>query len=74
MKAWIKHVLGSRDEPQANKSINTIDDYVIVKKNDLEALIKELQDLRDLEIENAALRRELKNVQNGLVDLQKDLQ
>jgi hypothetical protein len=74
MKAWIKHVLGSRDEPQANKKINAVDDYVVVKKNDLEALIKELQDLRDLEIENAALRRELKNVQNGLVDLQKDLQ
>jgi len=74
MKAWIKHVLGSRDEPQANKNINAVDDYVVVKKNDLEALIKELQDLRDLEIENAALRRELKNVQNGLVDLQKDLQ
>ena len=64
MKAWIKHVLGSRDEPQANKNINAVDDYVVVKKNDLEALIKELQDLR----------QEQKNVQSGLVDLQKDLQ
>jgi hypothetical protein len=46
MRAWIKRILGSPDEPQTNTNLNAIEDYVVVKKNDLEALVAELQELR----------------------------
>jgi hypothetical protein len=75
MRAWIKRILGSPDEPQTNTNLNAIDDYVVVKKNDLEALVSELQSLRnqgvnmdareldmmvaELELENAALKKQL---------------
>jgi hypothetical protein len=82
MKTWIKRILGSRDEPQINTDLNAVDDYVVVKKKDLDALVEELQDLRsrpvskdareldlllgDMELENAALKKELRNLQKDL--------
>ena len=82
MKAWIKRALGIQDEPQINTDLNAIDDYVVVKKKDLDALVEELQELRsrslskdareldlllgDLEMENAALKKELRNIQKDL--------
>ena len=46
MKDWIKRILGSSDEPQANPNLNAIDDYVVVNKNELEAILDELKELR----------------------------
>ena len=82
MKQWIKRILGSRDEPQINTDLNAIDDYVVVKKKDLDALVEELQDLRsrnlstdareldlllgNMELENAALKKELQRIQKDL--------
>jgi hypothetical protein len=82
MKAWIKRIMGSRDEPQINTDLNAIDDYVVVKKKDLDALVAELGDLRsrnlstdareldlllgNMELENAALKKELQRIQKDL--------
>lgn len=82
MKAWIKRTLGLRDEPQINADLNAVDDYVVVKKKDLDALVGELADLRsrnlstdardldlllgNMELENAALKKELRNIQKDL--------
>ena len=46
MKDWIKRILGLSDEPQANPNLNAIDDYVVVNKNELEAILDELKELR----------------------------
>jgi uncharacterized protein (DUF3084 family) len=46
MKDWIKRILGSSDEPQINTNLNAIDDYVVVNKNELEAILDELKELR----------------------------
>ena len=72
MKQWIRRTLGLRDEPQINTDLNAVDDYVVVKKKDLDALVDELADLRsrnlstdardldlllgNMEAENKALR------------------
>jgi hypothetical protein len=82
MKAWIKRTLGLRDEPQINTDLNAVDDYVVVKKKDLDALVDELAELRsmnlstdareldlllgNMELENAALKKELRNIQKDL--------
>ena len=82
MKAWIKRTLGLRDEPQINTELSAVDDYVVVKKKDLDALVLELGDLRsrnlstdareldlllgNMELENAALKKELRNIQKDL--------
>jgi hypothetical protein len=82
MKAWIRRTLGLRDEPQINTDLNAVDDYVVVKKKDLDALVDELADLRsrnlstdardldlllgNMELENAALKKELRNIQKDL--------
>jgi hypothetical protein len=82
MKAWIKRTLGLRDEPQINTELSAVDDYVVVKKKDLDALVDELADLRsrnlstdareldlllgNMELENAALKKELRNIQKDL--------
>ena len=82
MKQWIKRTLGLRDEPQINTDLNAVDDYVVVKKKDLDALVDELADLRsrnlstdardldlllgNMELENAALKKELRNIQKDL--------
>jgi hypothetical protein len=49
MKDWIKRILGSSGEPQINTNLNAIDDYVVVNKNELEAILDELKDLRSRE-------------------------
>ena len=75
MKAWIKRTLGLQDEPQINTELSAVDDYVVVKKKDLDALVAELGDLRsmnlstdareldlllgNMELENAALKKQL---------------
>jgi hypothetical protein len=82
MKAWIKRTLGLQDEPQINTELSAVDDYVVVKKKDLDALVGELADLRsmnlstdareldlllgNMELENAALKKELRNIQKDL--------
>jgi hypothetical protein len=82
MKAWIKRTLGLRDEPQINTELSAVDDYVVVKKKDLDALVAELGDLRsmnlstdareldlllgNMELENAALKKELQRIQKDL--------
>ena len=82
MKAWIKRTLGLQDGPQINTELSAVDDYVVVKKKDLDALVDELADLRsrnlstdareldlllgNMELENAALKKELRNIQKDL--------
>lgn len=46
MRAWLKRILGSSDEPQINTDLNAIDNYVVVNKSELEAILDELRDLR----------------------------
>lgn len=46
MKEWINKVLGRKVEEPINTDLNALDDYVVVKRKDLDALIAELQDLR----------------------------
>jgi hypothetical protein len=50
MKAWIKRILGSRDEPQINTDLNAIDDYVVVNKRELDRILAELQELRSRDV------------------------
>ena len=72
MKEWINKVLGRKAQEPINTDLNALDDYVVVKKKDLDGLIAELQDLRgqnistdareldmmvaNLELENRSLR------------------
>lgn len=46
MKEWIKKILGKEPDPAPNTDLNALDDYVVVKRKDLDALVAELQDLR----------------------------
>lgn len=82
MKQWIKRILGTKDEPQINTNLNALDDYVVVNKKELDAILDELRNLRnrdvkadaneldmrvaELEFENAALKKELRKCQEGL--------
>jgi hypothetical protein len=59
MKAWIKRTLGLRDEPQINTDLNAVDDYVVVKKKDLDALVGELADLRSMNLSTDARELDL---------------
>ena len=59
MKAWIKRTLGLRDEPQINTDLNAVDDYVVVKKKDLDALVAELGDLRSMNLSTEARELDL---------------
>jgi hypothetical protein len=59
MKAWIKRALGLQDEPQIHTDLNAIDDYVVVKKKDLDALVGELQDLRNRDVKMDARELDL---------------
>jgi len=54
MKAWIKRTLGLQDEPQINTELSAVDDYVVVKKKDLDALVAELGDLRSMNLSTDA--------------------
>lgn len=46
MRAWLKRILGSPDDPQINTDINALDNYVVVNKSELDAILDELRDLR----------------------------
>lgn len=46
MRAWLKRILGPREEPQINTDLNAIDNYVVVNKSELDAILDELKDLR----------------------------
>lgn len=46
MKEWIQKILGKNPDPAPNTDLNALDDYVVVKRKDLDALVAELQDLR----------------------------
>jgi hypothetical protein len=59
MKAWIKRTLGLQDEPQINTDLNAVDDYVVVKKKDLDALVEELQELRSRDVKMDARELDL---------------
>jgi hypothetical protein len=59
MKAWIKRALGLQDEPQINTDLNAVDDYVVVKKKDLDALVEELQELRSRDVKTDARELDL---------------
>lgn len=59
MKEWIKRALGLTDEPQANANLNALDDYVVVKKSDLDALLAELQELRSRDLQADARELDL---------------
>jgi hypothetical protein len=59
MKSWIKRILGSPDEPQINTDLSVVDDYVVVKKKDLDALVDELADLRSRNVSTDARELDL---------------
>jgi hypothetical protein len=59
MKAWIKRTLGLQDEPQINTELSAVDDYVVVKKKDLDALVGELADLRSMNLSTDARELDL---------------
>lgn len=95
MKTWIKRILGQRVRtlvrPDSNQLLpnevllNATDDYVVVKKKELEDLVAELQELRsrnlstdareldmlvaNLETENGALMMALKKAHQDINDL-----
>ena len=50
MKAWIKRVLGQPEQPQINTELNALDNYVIVSKDELDRILAELKDYRDLQL------------------------
>jgi hypothetical protein len=82
MKTWIKKILGRKPEEVGSTEINATDDYVIVNKKDLSAIMDELHELRsrnlstdareldlllgNMELENAALKKELQRIQKDL--------
>lgn len=84
MKAWIKRVLGSRDEPQINPELNALDNYVIVSREELDRILAELKAYRglklntdareldmmvaDLEQENKKLRLDIQILTSALRD------
>jgi uncharacterized protein YfcZ (UPF0381/DUF406 family) len=56
---WIKRTLGLQDEPQINTNLNAMDDYVVVNKNELEAILDELKDLRAKDLKSDARELDL---------------
>jgi len=46
MKPWVRRVLGLPDESQSLQTGKALDDYVIVKKKDLDAILEEVHKLR----------------------------
>ena len=85
MKTWIKRILGQKAWTPASPDLNATDDYVVVKKKELESLTEELRELRsrnlstdareldllvaDLETENGALMMALKKAHQDINDL-----
>jgi hypothetical protein len=84
MKQWLRRTLGLRDEPQINTELSAVDDYVVVKKKDLDALVDELADLRsrnpsadyreldlllgNMEVENRKLKMDVEVLTSALRD------
>jgi hypothetical protein len=84
MKEWINKVLGRKAQEPINTDLNALDDYVVVKKKDLDGLIAELQDLRgqnistdareldmmvaNLELENKKLKMDVEVLTSALRD------
>ena len=85
MKNWIKKIIGQKDWTPASPDLNATDDYVVVKKRELDGLVAELQELRswnlsteareldmlvaNLETENGALMMALKKAHQDINDL-----
>jgi hypothetical protein len=95
MKTWIKRILGQKAWTPASPDLNQLlpnevllnatDDYVVVKKKELESLTEELRELRsrnlstdareldllvaNLETENGALMMALKKAHQDINDL-----
>ena len=85
MKTWIKRILGQKAWTPASPDLNATDDYVVVKKKELESLTEELRELRsrnlstdareldmlvaNLETENGALMMALKKAHQDINDL-----
>ena len=59
MKQWIRRTLGLQDEPQINTELSAVDDYVVVKKKDLDALVAELGELRSMNLSTDARELDL---------------
>ena len=59
MKQWIKKILGKDPDPAPNTDLNALDDYVVVKRKQLDALINELQDLRSRNVSTDARELDL---------------
>lgn len=60
MKQWIKRILGSRDDPQINTDLNALDNYVVVNKNELDAILDELRNLRNRDVKADANELDMK--------------
>jgi len=56
MKDWIKRIFGGEEipDPAPNTDLSATDDYVVVKKKDLDDLIAELQNLRNQKVDTDA--------------------
>lgn len=50
MKQWIKRILGGEKTPEINTDLNALDDYVVVNKKELDAILDELRNLRDRDV------------------------
>lgn len=50
MKDWIKRILGREKTPEINTDLNALDDYVVVNKKELDAILDELRNLRDRDV------------------------
>jgi ribosomal protein L15 len=84
MKTWIKKILGHKPEEVSSTEINATDDYVIVNKKDLNAIMDELHELRsrnvstdareldlllgNMEVENRKLKMDVEVLTSALRD------
>jgi hypothetical protein len=59
MKTWIKKILGHKPEEVGSTEINATDDYVIVNKKDLSAIMDELHELRSRNLSTDARELDL---------------
>jgi hypothetical protein len=59
MKTWIKKILGHKPEEVSSTEINATDDYVIVNKKDLSAIMDELHELRSRNLSTDARELDL---------------
>ena len=59
MKQWINRILGKTPDPAPNTDLNALDDYVVVKRKELEALVAEVQELRSRNVSTDARELDL---------------